>query len=83
MPSAQRAVRIGTRHHSGLRDRGVLDESTLELERADSVVRRLEHIVGARPIYVDVAIGVTRSRRPQYDSGCRAVTSAVLLSSSA
>ena len=39
--------RIGARHDGGLRHRLMLDQHAFELERADAVVGRLEHVVGA------------------------------------
>src|SRR4051812_37305484 len=39
--------RIRARDDRGLRDRGMLEQRALELERADPIVGRFEHVVGA------------------------------------
>ena len=49
--------RVGRGHHGGLGDGRVLDQHALQLERADAVVGRFEHVVGAADIG-QVAVGV-------------------------
>ena len=49
--------RVRTGHDGGFRDCLVLDQDALELEGADPIVRRLEHVVGAAD-EGDVALGV-------------------------
>ena len=51
------AQRVGARHHRHLGHRLVLDQRAFQLERADAVVGRLEHVVGAAD-EGDVAVGV-------------------------
>ena len=53
------AHRIGRRHDSGLGDRRMLDQHAFKLERAQTIVARFEHVVGAAD-EGDVAVGVAR-----------------------
>ena len=62
---------IGARHHRRLGHRLVLDQRALQLERADAVVGRLEHVVGAADVG-DVAVGVARAPRRRCGSSRRA-----------
>ncbi len=55
----RQAQRVRARHHGHFGHGLVLDQHALQLERADAVVRGLEHVVGAAH-EGDVAVGVAR-----------------------
>ena len=53
------AQRVGARHNGGFGDGRVLDQHALQFERADSVIRCLEYVIGAADVG-QVAAGIAR-----------------------